>query len=201
MTLRQALGTLEAAGTVIRRAGRSGGTYICEPRIDFDLTGLAGFTEQMRRNSVRAGARIVSASVVAADRSVAQALGVRLGDRVSEVVRVRTASRLPIALERSYFPDELVPGLLDQRLTGSLFELLSRRYGLVPHVAREVLEPVVARDEEAQLLDVAKGAPLMLIRRTTSTAAGVPVEYARDLFRPDRTTISIVSGVADATDG
>ncbi len=59
MTLRQALGRLEAIGTVVRKPGRSGGTFVDEPKILCDLTGLAGFTEQMRRANVRAGARVV----------------------------------------------------------------------------------------------------------------------------------------------
>ena len=48
MTLRQALGALEARGLVQRKRGRSGGTFVTRPRIECDLTGLPGFTEQMR---------------------------------------------------------------------------------------------------------------------------------------------------------
>ena len=55
MTLRQALATLEAGGILERKTGRTGGTFVTEPRIECDLTGLAGFTEQMRRANVRAG--------------------------------------------------------------------------------------------------------------------------------------------------
>ena len=61
-----------------------------------------------------------------------------------------------------------------------------------------MLEPVVASVEEARLLDVELGSPLLLIERTTSTASGVVVEYARDLFRPDRVRISLSTGVTGA---
>ncbi len=198
MTLRQALATLEAHGTVARVTGRSGGTYVREPRIDCDLTGVMGFTEQMRRASVRAGARMVSASTVPALRSVARALSVAPGSPVHEIVRVRTARRQPLALERAYFPVEPFPDLLDHRLTGSIYDLLRRRYGQVPHLASEALEPVAAREDEAGLLDVAPGSPLMLIERTTFTQAGLAIEYARDLFRPDRVRISLQTGVGAA---
>ena len=69
MTLRQALASLEARGVVERIPGRRGGTFITEPKIDIDITGLAGFTEQLRRGPSRAGARVVSASVVTASRA------------------------------------------------------------------------------------------------------------------------------------
>ena len=57
MTLRQALAALERHGTIVRKPGRLGGTFVAEPKIVCDLTGLMGFTEQMRRAHVRAGAR------------------------------------------------------------------------------------------------------------------------------------------------
>ena len=191
MTLRQALATLEAVGTVTRVKGRTGGTFIARPRIECDLTGLAGFTEQMRRANIRAGARMVSAAAVAANADVAAALLIDRGSTVYEVIRVRTARREPLALERSYFPADACPSLLTHRLTGSLYELLAREYGLRPHTAREILEPVVSLGHEAELLEIQTGAPLMLIERTAFTAAGQAVEYAKDLFRPDRVRISL----------
>jgi GntR family transcriptional regulator len=129
---------------------------------------------------------------------VARALSVAKGGPVHEVIRVRTARREPLALERAYFPVETFPDLLEQPLTGSLYGLLRRHYGQVPHTAAEVLEPVIASDGDARLLGVDPGSPLMLIERTTSTASGLAVEYARDLFRPDRVRISVRTGIGGA---
>lgn len=195
MTLRQALSTMEAQGTVVRRPGRSGGTYVSEPRIECDLTGLAGFTEQMRRANIRAGARVVSALTLPATAAVAGALSIPRGDDVHEIVRVRTARRQPLALERSYFPAEVFPDLLTHRLTGSLYDLLRRHYGQTPYVASENLEPIIAGAAEAEMLGVEATSALMAIERTASTAAGLPVEYARDLFRPDKVRITFRTGL------
>lgn len=196
MTLRQALSTLEGKGTVERKSGRSGGTFVREPRIECDLTGIAGFTEQMRRAHVRAGARMVSAAEVPANAKVAIALAVQRGDPVYEIVRVRTARREPLALERSSFPVGPFPGLLDHGLSGSIYTLLARTYGQRPSSATESLEPVIARQDEAELLKVEPGSPLMLITRTASTSSGLSVEFARDLFRPDRIKISLQTGIS-----
>jgi DNA-binding GntR family transcriptional regulator len=198
MTLRQALATLESHGTVIKKTGRAGGTFVTEPRIECDLTGLAGLTEQMRRVHVRAGARMISAATVPASAAVASALAIDRGDAVHEIIRVRTARRTPLALEHSYFPSGPFPDLLGHRLTGSIYELLTRQYGQPPHTARETLEPVIARFSEAELLEVAENSPLMLIERTAFTVAGLAVEYAHDLFRPDRVRISFQTGIGVA---
>ena len=196
MTLRQALATLEASGMLERKTGRQGGTVIREPRIDCDLTRLAGFTEQMRRANVRAGARVISAETVSANATVAQALAIPRRAPVHEIVRVRTARREPLALERSYFPCDTFPDLLTNRLTGSLYELLARRYGQQPVSASETLEPVTAGAYEAGLLNIAEASPLMAIERTAYSDTGLPLEHARDLFRPDRIRISLRTGAA-----
>lgn len=195
MTLRQSLASLETRGVLERRRGRGGGTFVVEPKIECDLTGLAGFTEQMRRANVRAGARMVSVATVAARRNVAQHLSLPRGSRVHEVVRVRSANRQPIALERSYLPVPTFPDLLEHRLTGSLYSLMTRHYGQAPHTADESLDAVASGEEEAGLLRVEVGSPLLLIERTAYTAAGLPVEYALDLYRPDRARITVRTGI------
>jgi GntR family transcriptional regulator len=195
MTLRQALAALERQGTIARRPGRLGGTFIAEPKIVCDLTGLAGFTEQMRRAQVRAGARLVSAETRTAGRRTARALGLEPGDLVHEVVRVRSANREPLALERAWFPAARFPDLLDHRLTGSLYTVLRKRYGQAPHTATEVLEPVIASAEQARLLRIEEGSPLMLIERTAFTVAAIAVEFSRDLFRADRARITLRTGL------
>lgn len=200
MTLRQSLAALEARGVVKRIPGRNGGTFIVEPTIECDITGLAGFTEQLRRGQVRASARVLSAEVVPANTRVAKALEVAREDQVYEVVRVRRANRQPLALERSYLPAKMFPGLLDRRLTGSLYARMARDYDLAPQTATEYLEPFVAGDAVAAQLEVPVGSALLRIERTAATAAGQPVEYASDLFRPDRIRITVrtVAGAGGA---
>jgi DNA-binding GntR family transcriptional regulator len=191
MTLRQSLGRLDARGVVERIPGRQGGTFIRNPRIECDITALAGFTEQLRRRQLRASARVVSACVVPAPRMTADALELRPHAEVYELVRVRTARRQPLALERSYLPVEPFPDLLSKGLTGSLYARMSREYGLGPQTATVFLEPFIATSQEAQLLEVTAGSALLLIERTARTTSGQPVEYARDLFRPDKIRISV----------
>ncbi len=191
MTLRQSLGSLETRGVVERIPGRQGGTFIRQPRIECDITGLAGFTEQLRQGQLRASAHVLSADVVPASRAVAKALDLAVDTEVYEIVRVRRARGEPLALERSYLPAELFPGLLAKRLTGSLYTRMRRDYGLPPQTATEFLEPLIATASVADLLGVEEGSALLLIERTASTTSGQPVEYARDLFRPDRIRISV----------
>jgi GntR family transcriptional regulator len=110
---------------------------------------------------------------------------------VYEIRRIRLADGRPMVLARSLFPAARFPGFLESRLDGSLYELLEVRYGLRPHRARESLEPVTAGVREAEALLVDVGAPLMLVERTAYARTGEPVEFARDLFRGDRTKLVV----------
>ncbi len=189
MTLRHALASLARRGLVTRAVGRRGGTFVAERKLDQDRTALTGFSEQLRRHGLAAGARVLSATERPAGPAAAAALGLHDGDRVFEVRRVRLADGRPIAVEHSLFPAAPFPGLLRCQLDGWLYELLETRYGRRPHRARECLEPVIAGTREAAELAVRAGAPLLRVERTAYTRDGQPVEFARDLFRGDRTRI------------
>jgi len=191
MTLRHALGELAQRGLVIRAVGRSGGTFVAEPKVEQDLTVLAGFSEQLRRHGLVAGARVLAAAEIKASPAASAALEISVGAPVYEVRRLRLAGGQPILIEHSLFPAERCPGLLSYRLDGSLYELLDEKYGQRPHRAKESLEPVCAGVREAEALGVAEGAPLMLVERTAYSRAGRPLEFAHDLFRGDRTKVVV----------
>jgi GntR family transcriptional regulator len=186
MTLRQALSELESSGDLVRVAGRAGGAFVAEPRVEVDLTHLTGLTDQLRRAGRRAGARVLVARRLVPPSDVGTALGLQGRAQAVEVVRVRSANKLPVALETSWFPARLVPGLLDQTLSGSLYAVLRKRYGHEPVSAVERLTPVLATVELAHQLDVVVGAPLLRVERVARDATGTVVEFARDVFRSDR---------------
>src|ERR1700685_2670380 len=98
MTLRHALAELARRGLVTRTVGRRGGTFVAAPKLEQDLTTLAGFSEQLRRHGMVAGARILSASPREPGPAARAALGT---DAVYEIQRVRLAYGKPVALERS----------------------------------------------------------------------------------------------------
>jgi GntR family transcriptional regulator len=73
---------------------------------------------------------MLGSRVRAATTTLAQALDISEGEWVFQIERLRIAYALPLSMETCSFPAELFPGLLDQPLTGSLYELLEKRYGI-----------------------------------------------------------------------
>ena len=96
--------------------------------------------------------------------------------------------------DRAYLPAAVFPGLLSADLTGSLYAVM-RDYRASPCSADEELEATQASDQQAEILGVQPGSPLLLITRTSFTSDGVAVEYSRDYHRSDRARIRIKSRV------
>src|SRR6202008_1062096 len=88
MTLRHALAALARRGLVTRTVGRHGGTFVAAPKLEQDLTTLAGFSEQLRRRGMVAGARVVSARERPAGPAAGGALRLPQGDPVYEGRRI-----------------------------------------------------------------------------------------------------------------
>jgi GntR family transcriptional regulator len=188
-TVRQVLDRLEHEGSVHRRRGRRGGTFVNRPRVDIDFSYLAGIPAYLRAQGFRPGAHVVSARMVPADATTASALRIPAGTLVYEVVRIRLADEVRISLENARIPVSLAPDLLAQPLDDSIYDLLTDRYGVTCVKAVERMVAVLADQEQAGLLGIKVGDPLMSIERVAFDVDDQPVEYSTDLFRGDRTTI------------
>ncbi len=186
ITVRRALSELTREQRLERTRGR--GTFVLHPRIDRDFTGQLSFSEEMQLRGLDPATRLVAARPESAGEAVANALGLELGSPTLYLERLRLADGEPLLLEQVHLPAERFPGLLASDLEhGSLYDLLTERYGVRIARAREVLEPVLLRAREARLLDRRPGTPALLIEGIATTAEGQPVEFGRTFVRGDRT--------------
>jgi GntR family transcriptional regulator len=108
-----------------------------------------------------------------------------------DLVRIRLADGSPFSVEHLMLPADRFPGLLEAPLGGSMYELLAERYRTLPKEAVERIEVVSASSDEAMILDVPPGAPLLSVTRTTTDMQDEPIEFSHDLFRGDRTRIVV----------
>ena len=190
-SLRQARSALEEMGVVRRLPGRGGGTFVASEKLDRDLSQIVGVPSLLRGQGFTAGTKLISASVMQADAKTQLALGLSAGEHIFDVVRIRLADSIPISLEHARFPADMFPGLLERPLGDSIYELLSKHYGTVPDEAVEQIDLINATTDEARILEVQLGSPLLSVTRTTMDTQGRKIEYSHDLFRGDRTRITV----------
>src|ERR1700720_263320 len=189
--LREALGQLERTGYITRRPGRGGGTFVSQPKVERDLSSLTGLPDHLRRQGHLSSAKVLSARLMASDSWTSAELQIPEASVVHEIIRLRLSDGEPISVERSRFPADRFPGLLEFPMGGSLYEIMRQNYAVPPQRARERIEATVASAAEGELLGVSEGEPLLAVQRVTYDADGTPVEVGRDLFRGDRTRVVV----------
>lgn len=181
---RQVLGGLARRGLVELRENHE--AIVSRPKVEHDLRGIAGFSEQMEAAGLAPAAKLLNATVIVAPPKVASALRLEPHSRVAKIERVRYASKIALALEETWLPDALYPNVIELGLRDSVYALMRDCYGRGPVRAVEHLEAVPAREQDAERLKVPEGSPLMLVERIAFDEDDKPIEFARDRFRGDR---------------
>jgi GntR family transcriptional regulator len=198
ITIRRALSELAREGRLERTRGR--GTTVLRPRIERDFGGTMSFTEEMQDRGLDPETKLIASRPESAGEVVAAALRIEPGSPTLYVERLRAADGEPLLLEQVHLPAEQFPGLLASDLEhGSLYDLLTARYGTRIVRARESLEPVLLRAREARLLGQRPRTPALQIEGIAFSSEGIPVEFARSYVRGDRTRYYIERVVVRAS--
>jgi GntR family transcriptional regulator len=184
MTVRQAVDGLIGGGLVTRRQGS--GTYVLHPRrAQRELNRLTSFTEDMRAQGLRATAQEVDRSEVEPPAAVRQQLELQEGAHVVMLERLRCLDDEPVVLHRVWLPLWLAPELARRSIDGaSLYATLEREMGVQLSTARQRITAVAASEREAELLKVARGAPLLFTERLTRDDNNRPVEFVESWSTP-----------------
>jgi hypothetical protein len=103
------------------------------------------------------------------------------------VARLRLVKEEPIALETTQVPAAHFPNFESQDWSkGSLYSVIENVDGHRIESGEELIGAVKAGNEEARLLKVELGFPLLSCRRSIRDANGLPLEFGVSLLRADR---------------
>ena len=180
-TARLAIEELVTSGLVYREQGR--GTFVAEPR-KRNLMGFVSFSEDIVSRGMKPKSVVFQQQTVQSTAKIAADLRIGSGEPVLNVARVRLADDEPIAVQHSYLPSKLVPGLESLDLENkSLFAVLRTEYGIYPAWTEAEVEATGASQELAEHFRVDEGSPVLLVRGLTYSESFEVVESVKTYYR------------------
>lgn len=189
--VRQAMADLTKEGYVERTRGK--GTFIRDRKLVEKIQILGSFHESVRRQGLNSTVKVLSSEFAEPPQAVAAALALR-GQEAWCLRRLASTDGDPLALLTAWLPPRYARGVSDQDLgTGSLYEALAAVHGVEMTSADNVVEVDRAGLEQAELLGLVPGSPVLRVIGVTRNQRDRPVEYSDVLYRPERFRFAIES--------
>lgn len=189
--IRRSLLNLENRGLIWRSPGK--GTFVARPKVRESLIQtLRGFHEDTLAHGHTPSTRILEKDVQPAPEDIARLLDLRAGTPVVYLKRLRFVDDEPHLISETYLRLDLCPGIVNVDFASrSLYAVLEADCGVTIQRGTRVVEAIAAPPEEASLLQIEPGAPLLLLRSLMVTSEDIPFEYSIGMHRADRSRFEI----------
>jgi GntR family transcriptional regulator, phosphonate transport system regulatory protein len=184
-TVRRALADLAQRGLV--RAERGSGTFVAPGRLTYPVGLRTRFSEIVGTAGREVGGRLVEDAVEPASRTIAEQLGLALGEPVVRLEILRSADHVPICLSTTWLAaHDMADAARVFRAKRGLTATFAH-YGISDYRRGSThISAAMADTVDAQRLRIAPGRPLLVIESTDVTPSGVPLSAKRSRFVADR---------------
>lgn len=186
-TVRRAIQELVDKGLLVRRRGI--GTQVVHGQVTRNVE-LTSLYEDLSQTGQNPTTTVVRHEIGTADETIANALGVAVGDRVLHVTRVRYADGVPLAVLDNTLPSEFADFTKDELANRGLYQLLRTR-GTTMKIAKQQIGARSATVAESELLSLPRNAAVLTMKRTAFDSSGRAVEYGQHCYSPDLYTFEI----------
>lgn len=182
VTIRKAFEQLVEEGLLTQKRGS--GTFVAGqlPHFEQRLTRLTSFTEDMITRGRKPGVRWLEKTTTFPTSEEVMMFGLSPGEKVVQLHRLRFADNIPLAIERATLPARYLPDT--DTIGDSLYEALSKSAAM-PVRATQRLKARALPQQEAELLEMQPGEPVLYIERASRLADGTLVELTRSYYRSD----------------
>lgn len=189
MTARNAMQRLTEEGLVVRRPGR--GSFVAEPPAHRRANRLMTFSREMERRGRVPSSRLLAREVRPATAEEATALGLGPGEAVVLLRRLRCADDEPVAIETAVLRRSLSDAVMGADLVrGSLHAALAAA-GCHLRRGTATINAQPASREDAGLLGLRQGDPLLVERRVILDEHAIPVEATESRYSADRYALDV----------
>ena len=183
-TLRQAINELVNDGLLEKMQGK--GTIVKKINLVGSLGKLTGFAEEVMEKGHQPHSKLLRAEFRSDVFIEKKKLNVPEDGKVLIIERIRFADGIPIALERTSWPESIGEILMKHDLDDALYYQILEDEGIILQRAAETISAVNATPYDADLLGVNGGQALLEMERLSFGIDDNPIEYTKTKYRSDR---------------
>ena len=176
-TVRRSLKSLAEDGLI--RADQGRGTFVQGGRIAYPIGRRTRFSENIGRQAMEPGGRLVASDTVEADLRLAEYLAVPRGEGLTRLVTLHVADGVPLSVGTNWFVTARFPRLVSAYAeTGSITRAL-QHHGVEDYFRRWTkITARIAEPIECERLRLANGAVVLLTEVLNDDADGAPVQFS-----------------------
>lgn len=179
-TIRQAITALRNEGLVSSGQGRRTRVLGTVPSQSFD--GVLSFSQWCHSSGIEPGQQTQYVMRRPADSEMAALLELPEGTPIVSVYRLRLMDGKKAMVERLNYPLEVGQHILSfDPDSGSIYQRLLDS-GVDINYATRTIDAIPAEKEDAALLGIEPGTPMLRVRRRAYTLEGVPIEASDDRY-------------------
>ncbi|MDJ0775222.1 MAG: GntR family transcriptional regulator [Mastigocoleus sp. MO_167.B18] len=200
LTVRQAIGMIVEQGMAYRQQGR--GTFVAQPRLNYGINTKTNFSGSLLKLGYLPSLKIINVQTIIAPEALVNLLEVSPNSILIELKVLRTGSpqitgnsipeHEPLCISLSYLPLDKFPDLPNQIYQSySLYGVLQKFYSIEPKRILTYIETEIASPEDADLLTIPAGSPLLITKATVQDQRQEIIEHTISRFRGDRFTLEV----------
>ncbi|WP_042143767.1 GntR family transcriptional regulator [Paucisalibacillus sp. EB02] len=186
-TVREGIAQLVREGVLEKRPGR--GTYVKLKPINDWLGNLSSTSETIERMGMVPGARLIEHKIVELDDRLKDITGL---EEAYFFKRVRYANKIPIGIERHYYPVRIGQELVKYDLNKEAFyDLLEQKMGVKTFAAEQIIKSSKVTKEDSKLLGVSSAFSVLNTERRITDVNDNFVEFEIAYYRSDMYSFKI----------
>ena len=185
ITVRRAISDLEKYGYVKKKKGV--GTYVLSQKKNKEYFSFSSFSEEVRMKGKTPSSIILDCGEIEADGKISEMLGVRPGEQIGYLKRIRLMDGRIMALHETFislrFGFHILPEDFDANT--SLYEFYET-HGVELGYADETIEVKEPSSQIRTELFMKESKALLYRERISYLDDGTPVEFSRNYDKPDQ---------------
>jgi len=189
-TARKALQEIDNGGWAMKIKGK--GTYVRKQSVVRSVDRILSFTDNMLELGYTPSTRLLFKGIL--EEGYAASINGRkytMKGPVYKVHRLRFADEIPMMLEVRYISMELCPGIIDEELSGSLYEIYNQKYGLALKEVHQMLSTFMIDSGVGEFFNLQQSIPGILVDGVTFCGREIILEMEKSIYRGDRYSFAV----------